>query len=118
VKRVKKISGALRVLSECTFKEIIITDEGLTNPENREVLSKGKDYIESGGLAIVGLHFTNFTNQDQFGEFFKAFNLPRRQGDYHRTTFRFVRTSTVPTGLKAVFIARAIQHEGSPRQTC
>lgn len=100
LKRAKKSSGALRILSECTFKAIIITDEGLTYPENREVLAKVKGYIENGGLAIVGLHFPNFTTQDQFDDFFKAFDLPWRRGDYHRTTFEFVQSSEIPKGLK------------------
>ncbi|KAJ5937356.1 hypothetical protein N7454_004656 [Penicillium verhagenii] len=70
------------------------------SPANREVLAKIKAYIKAGGLAIIGLHFPNFTNRDQFDNFFKGMGLPWQRGDYTRTTFQFVPSSTVPASLK------------------
>lgn len=99
VKRVKNATAALRELSNSTFKVIIITDEGLTEPANREVLAKVKTYIEGGGLAIVGLHFPNFITLDRMDGFFKEFDLPWKRGDYRRTIFQFVPSSIFPTSL-------------------
>ncbi|KAJ5930630.1 hypothetical protein N7466_006123 [Penicillium verhagenii] len=102
VKRAKTAPAALRVLQNTTFKAILITDEGLTQPSpaNREVLAKIKAYIKAGGLAIIGLHFPNFTNRDQFDHFFKGMGVPWQRGDYTRTTFQFVPEATVPASLR------------------
>jgi hypothetical protein len=58
-----------------------------------------KTYIEGGGLAIVGLHFPKFITLSGMNEFFKAFDLPWKRGDYHRTSFQFVPSSTFPASL-------------------
>ena len=107
VKRAKKSTAAIRVISECDFKAIIITHEGLTNLQNRKVLAKVKDYIENSGLAIVDLHFPNFTTAPQFDNFSKAFDITWRRGAYHRSTFGFVYTSTIPTSLKRSSLPRS-----------
>lgn len=52
------------------------------------MLAKIKAYIGNGGIAIVGLHFSNFTPIDKFRRFFKAFGLIWENGDYYCITFR------------------------------
>ncbi|KAL3429453.1 hypothetical protein BDV09DRAFT_180405 [Aspergillus tetrazonus] len=98
IKRAKTASAAISALASTTFKAVIIADEGLTkrNTANQEVLGRVKTYIENGGLAIVGLHFPNFTTKDRFKAFFRAFGLPWKDGDYHRTTFQLNPSATLP----------------------
>ncbi|KAJ5752256.1 hypothetical protein N7520_009173 [Penicillium odoratum] len=109
VKRAKTAAGALRALADNTFKAIIIADSGLiaddydikSTPETDELLNKIKTYIEGGGLAIVGLHFPNFTNSNQFNTFFERFGLPWKRGDYHRTTFQHTSSGILPEGVQS-----------------
>lgn len=99
VQRVKTATAALRVMSENSFRAIIIADEGLAqNPkfESKQVSAKIKAYIEDGGLAIVGLHFPCFAHMDSICEFFKAFGLPWSYGDYYRTTFQLNPAAELP----------------------
>jgi hypothetical protein len=64
------------------------------------VLQKVILYVQSGGLAIAGLHFPNFTSPDELENFFtSAFELPWRSGDYHRTEFEFNRSCALPYGV-------------------
>jgi hypothetical protein len=100
IKRATKADAAIRYLEANDPKVIIITDEGLTGPQHKEVHQKVLSYIQNGGLVIVGLHFTVFTTQEAFDYFFnEGFNLPWRRGDYHRTTFQFNRTCTLPASV-------------------
>ncbi|KAI2856767.1 hypothetical protein CBS76997_11456 [Aspergillus niger] len=103
IKRAKTANAALQIIGETTFKAIIITDEGLaeSNQENQEVLVKIKAYVEKGGIAIVGLHFPNFTPMDKFRRFFEAFGLAWKNGDYHRTTFRLNPSVFLPESIEA-----------------
>lgn len=100
VKRAKSAAGAIRYLAENSPKAIIITDEGITEKENEAALQKVHSYIRNGGLAIIGLHFPNFTQMDRFDYLFgRVFNLPWRHGDYHRTTFQVNPSCTLPNGV-------------------
>jgi hypothetical protein len=78
IKHAKSASAMIYALASTTFKAIIIADEGLTERDtaNQEVLARIKCYVENGGLAITGLHFTSFTPMDNFKAFFQAFGLP------------------------------------------
>lgn len=101
VRSAKTPTAALQAISETNFKAIILADEALAaypNRENKQVRAKIKTYVENGGLAIVGLHFTSFTRMDSFNRFFKAFGLPWVRGDYHRTTFELVSSAELPGG--------------------
>jgi hypothetical protein len=100
VKRAKSATGAIRYLTENNPKAIIIADEGLTLKENAEVLPKVLSYIRSGGLAIIGLHFPSFAEMDDIDNLFgRAFDLPWRHGDYHRTTFQANPSCSLPDGV-------------------
>ncbi|KAL4947455.1 hypothetical protein BDW69DRAFT_178373 [Aspergillus filifer] len=102
IKRAKTASAAINALTSTTFKAIIIADEGLTERDTatREVFTRVKSYIENGGFAIVGLQFPSFTAMDKFTAFFQAFGLPWKHGDYHRTTFQFNPSATLPESAK------------------
>jgi hypothetical protein len=77
LKRAKSANGAIRYLEANNPKAILVTDEGLTARENGVVFEKVKTYIQNGGMAIIGLHFPNFTNMDVFDKFFsEGFGLP------------------------------------------
>ncbi|PYH75798.1 hypothetical protein BO82DRAFT_359734 [Aspergillus uvarum CBS 121591] len=108
IKRAKTANAALQIIAETTFKAVIITDEGLTetNQEIREVLIKIKAYVENGGIAIVGLHFPNFTPMDKFRRFFEAFGLAWENGDYHRTTFQLNPSALLPESIETASLPR------------
>ncbi|KAJ0422189.1 hypothetical protein BJY00DRAFT_280383 [Aspergillus carlsbadensis] len=107
LKSVKKASEAIKALDEDNFKAVIITDEGLTERRNKKVLEKVKTYVQNGGLAIVGLHFTGFTNMDAFDGFLAAFGIPWKRGSYTRTDFDFNQDCALPfTAVSASFPGR------------
>lgn len=76
LKRAKTAAGAIRYLGANNPNVIIVTDEGLVLPENRLVLDKLLAYVQNGGLAIVGLHFPNFTPMDKFDKYIFNSILP------------------------------------------
>lgn len=123
LKRAKTAAGAIRFLDGHNPKAIIITDEGLTERSNRQVLQKVVAYVKNGGLAIIGLHFPNFVRMDAMENFFSgAFQLPWKRGDYHRTDFELNPSYTLPDGtvssslpgpysMKTLHIKNARPHE-------
>ncbi|KAL4778154.1 hypothetical protein BJX76DRAFT_366668 [Aspergillus varians] len=81
-----------------------------------------ESYIHNGGLAIVGLHFPNFTTMDKFTNFFSVFGLPWTNGDYHRSSFEFNPACSLPNSaapssfpapysMKVLHIKNAKPHE-------
>ncbi|KAN0119334.1 hypothetical protein V8E51_001542 [Hyaloscypha variabilis] len=101
LKRAKSASGALTYLSTNVPRAIIATDEGLTESSNSPVLEKVLSYVRDGGLLLIGLHFPNFVTMDAFDLFFQRLGLPWKRGDYHRTTFCFNNSATLPGSLSA-----------------
>jgi hypothetical protein len=101
IKRAKSPTGAINYLTTTTPRAIIATDEGLTKSSNAAVLEKVLSYIQNGGLMIIGLHFPNFTAMDVFDRFFQTLGLPWKHGDYHRTSFRFNPSCTLPNGMNS-----------------
>ena len=100
LKRAKSLSGAMRYLADNNPKVILVTDEGLTKRKNKPVLEKVQSYLATGGLVIIGLHFPNFTAMDVFDNFFQEhFGLPWEHGNYHRSTFRFNPSCTLPSAI-------------------
>lgn len=108
VKRVGNVTEALKAFSDTTFRAILITDEGLSDPENQIVLTRVKMYVEKGGLAIVNIPFTSFISLDlnQFNAFFRAFDLPWKRGKQHHCEVRFVPSSAIPGGLNPAELPR------------
>lgn len=105
LKRAKTAAGAIRFLEEHNPKAIIITDEGLTERSNRQVLQKVVAYVKNGGLAIIGLHFPNFVRMDAMENFFAgAFQLPWKRGDYHRTDFELNPSCALPDGTMSTLL--------------
>lgn len=101
LKRSKTARGVLRYLTTNLPKVIIVTDEGLTRGENSAVLDRVLSYVRNdGGLVIVGLHFTSFTQMDVFDKFFtEGFGLAWKHGNYHRTTFQLNPSCLLPDGM-------------------
>ncbi|RDW89905.1 uncharacterized protein DSM5745_01680 [Aspergillus mulundensis] len=90
LKHAKTPPTALRLLSQNTFKAIILTDEGLTEhePNHDQVLAQVQEYMRDGaGLVIAALHFPNFVTQDGFDGFFGRLGVPWKKGDCHRMDF-------------------------------
>jgi hypothetical protein len=100
LKRAKATGSAIRYLDTNNPKAIIVTDEGLTETENKAALDKVMLYLRNGGLVIFALHFPSFITMDVFDRFWKqTFDLPWKHGDYHRTDFQFNRTCTLPNSV-------------------
>jgi len=100
LKRAKSISGAINYLDANNPKAILVTDEGLTETENRVVRERIVSYVRKGGLIIVGLHFPNFVTMDAFDGFFnETFDLPWTRGGYDRTDFQLNHSSSLPSGI-------------------
>jgi hypothetical protein len=100
LRRAKTASGVMQYLATNSPKAIVVTDEGLTKAKNSAVLDRVVSYVRNGGLVIVGLHFTSFTQMDVFDKFFnEGLSLPWKHGDYHRTTFQLNSSSSLPTGV-------------------
>lgn len=69
LKRARSAKGAIRYIEANNPNVIIVTDQGLALPENKPVLDKILAYLQTGGLVIVGLHFPNFVNMDEFDRY-------------------------------------------------
>ena len=66
LKRAKTATGAVRYLEANKPKAVLVTDEGLSEPENAAVLEKVVAYVNGGGLVLFGLHMPNFIAMDKF----------------------------------------------------
>ena len=51
------------------------------------VLSSLIEWVNAGGIAVVGSLFPNLTTGTEFNRFFNKWGLPWEMGDYHRTTY-------------------------------
>jgi hypothetical protein len=101
LKRAKSTSAAIRYLEANNPELVLVTDGSLTKKENRAVLEKLKSYLQNGGLVIFGLQFPSSTRMDAFDKLFnESFGLPWKSGDYHRATFQFNPSCTLPTSVK------------------
>lgn len=100
LKRAKTASGTIRYLDANHPTHILVTDEGLTEAKHQAVLDKVVSYVRNGGVVIVGLHFPSFVNFDACNDLFtKAFGLPWKSGDYHRTDFQLNPSCSLPPGV-------------------
>ena len=80
-------------------KAIIATDEGLTQPEHRDVLDKVRQYVERGGMLIFAIHFSSVTPDDVFNNFFEqSFGVPWRKGVYRSYKNAFKSSCVLPEG--------------------
>ncbi|KAF4624078.1 hypothetical protein G7Y89_g14096 [Cudoniella acicularis] len=71
---------------------------------NKAVLEAVLDYVQGGGVVIVGLYFTCFIERDIFDTFFgEGFGLPWVHGDYHGTTFQFNPSCKLPSSSSREF---------------
>jgi hypothetical protein len=123
LKRAKTVNEARRYLEGSNPRAIIVTDEGLADRRNRNVLQKVVSYAHNGGLVIIGLHFPTFIEGDRFDNLFNtAFGLPWKRGSYHRTVFKYNPSSVLPPGtvssslpepcsMKAVHVKHTRPHE-------
>ncbi|KAI9737657.1 MAG: hypothetical protein M1818_005661 [Claussenomyces sp. TS43310] len=101
LKRAKTSNGAAQYLEANYPKAILVTDQGLTETKHGGVLEKVQSYIQDGGLVIFGLHFPSYISKDNFDKFFsESFGLPWKRGDYHRTTFQFNPSCTLPASVE------------------
>jgi hypothetical protein len=71
----------------------------LSEKQHSAVLEKIKEYAMNGGIVVFGLHMPNFSKMDLFDNLFKSFGFDWKHGDYHRTTFQFNPSCTIPPGV-------------------
>ena len=85
VQRSTTTGSAVRYLTDNSPSAVIITDAGITEKANREVLEKLKAYISNGGTAIFGCNFSSFISPPNMEKLWSlAFDLPWKAGDYTR----------------------------------
>ena len=78
---------ALQHLADTNLKGVVVADEGIVEGENSVVLSSLIEWVNAGGIAVVGCLFSNFISYLEFGPFFKKWGLPWTLGKYCRETF-------------------------------
>jgi hypothetical protein len=77
---------AFRHLSGSDVHAVFVTDAGISEPQNANVLSALVEYAKSGGTVVIGALFSSFiSNMDNF--FRDGWGVSWRKGSYHRTTF-------------------------------
>ena len=78
---------ALQCFADTSLEAVYVADEGINESKNSGVLSCLIEWVNAGGIAVVGSLFPSFTNGLEFERFFRKWGLPWKMGDYHRTTF-------------------------------
>jgi hypothetical protein len=82
-----KARKALQCLADTNLKAVYVADEGINKSKNSGVLSCLIEWVNAGGIAVVGSLFPTLANRPEFERFFKKWGVPWKMGDYLRTTF-------------------------------
>ena len=99
VQRAKTRDGALRHLSSNAPSAILVTDPGVMQRENTEVLEQIKTYVAKGGTVVFGCLFSTFITAPNMNKIWQStFDLPWQFGGYYRTTVQL--KDTVARTLK------------------
>lgn len=79
---------ALQYISLPHLAGVLVTDVGIANRKNGNVLAKLVEYTKSGGKVVLGGAFSFFMDKDELETFFRvSWGLPWTVGSCHRTTF-------------------------------
>jgi hypothetical protein len=74
--------------SDTNLKGVYVADdEGIIRRKNSKLLSSLVEWVNAGGIAVVGSMCPSFLSGPEFDRFFKKWGLPWKRGDYYRTTF-------------------------------
>jgi hypothetical protein len=84
---VSNVRKALQYLADTDLKGVFVADEGIAETKNAEVLYSLIDWVNAGGIAVIGALFASFISWTEFGRFFNKWGLPWTRGDYTRMTF-------------------------------
>ncbi|THX85995.1 hypothetical protein D6D04_01652 [Aureobasidium pullulans] len=86
VQRSKQAAPTIRYLTTNNPTAILITDAGIMDPANIDVVKALKAYISNGGTAILCCSCSSFMNPSKADRFFTThFSLPWKFGNYERT---------------------------------
>ncbi|KAJ6500741.1 hypothetical protein C8R45DRAFT_1210468 [Mycena sanguinolenta] len=108
VTRVKSKSKAFKLLSQEDVAGIFITDAGITEPHNANLLAKIVAYVRGGGTAVIGGSFqlleghkrVDITPARLEAFFHKGWGLPWKMGSQHpRETFTLNRNTAIKSQL-------------------
>ena len=78
------VRKALRYLADTNLKGVFVADEGIVEKENAEVLYALIEWVNAGGIAVIGGLFASFISFTEFDGFFNKWGLPWTMGDYTR----------------------------------
>jgi hypothetical protein len=79
---------ALRHLASPDLAGVLVTDAGITNRKNANILRKLVEFTKSGGSVVLGGAFSSHVRPLDLNSFFeKSWGLTWKSGPYHRETF-------------------------------
>lgn len=83
--QVVNAEGALKQLSaQPSPSAVYLTHHGFVKDD--QVVRRVIEYARAGGRVVLGSHFSMDITPDQFGPFFRKWQLPWTSGAFHRTT--------------------------------
>lgn len=97
--RLPTASLARTYLANHSPKKIIVTDGGISEPENQGIAKRLKAYLEDGGSLTFALDFASSISGDEFKNLFgRKFGTPWEYDGRCKTICRFNRNCIVPAG--------------------
>jgi len=110
IQRTTKPAPAVRLLTHEPPYAVIVTDPGISDPENIAVLQKLKQYQGSGGTVVVACLFGSFITFPEMNRFWREWDLPWESGAYtrSRTQAKSAVPSGVPDGIPKVYSPKAL----------
>ncbi|PYH32035.1 uncharacterized protein BO87DRAFT_399104 [Aspergillus neoniger CBS 115656] len=92
-------SLARTYLANHSPKKIIVTDGGISEPENQDIAKRLKAYLEDGGSVTFALDFASSISGDEFNNLFgRKFGTPWEYDDRCKTICKFNGNCIVPAG--------------------
>lgn len=120
VSQVLTKTQALKELSSPDLTAVLITDPGISERKNAEVLTQLVAFVKSGGAVVIGGLFSSFITPPNMDKFFlQGWGLPWKMGDYNRSNFNLNHSSHVrfQDALASTYSMKAVYLKGtSPDQ--
>lgn len=98
-------------------KAIFVTDAGVATSNNNSVTDKLMNFARDGGTVVLGGSFSSSIRPSDLRKYFRKWNLPWKNGSYHRTTVHLNQSAGgVPgRGLPSSYSQKALFLSGVDR---
>ncbi|KAL7620305.1 hypothetical protein AAE478_009298 [Parahypoxylon ruwenzoriense] len=103
---------------------ILITDSGITKPENRKLSRQVIDYARGGGTVILIFSFSSLIRFDDFTSYMKEWDLPWKIHSYTRIECIVNTSAAGPpgmlwmNGLPATYCSKSVYLSGVAPKAC